>query len=222
MKKILLYILIVLLFQVVTFAQGNPQKEYLKSNPDKKEFNQAHWKKIKQSMLREARGNAKDKGEDFNSNDFEDNRQNASYYEYEEESYKGEYAKNNGERASDYNVEKEDYSKGQGDNTSTAGSKENTGTYYSKERKKKETTSQRRENTTYDGKGLGTFGSIILYTVLAIFLGFIIYFLFVNISISEDGKSLKEAALEKPPVELEKSELERMLEEALADRKSVV
>ena len=227
MQNKIIYILTLVLFQIITHAQIDVQEEYLNSNPTKKEFNKNHWKKIKKTMLREARGNAKAKGEDFNRRDFEDNNQNASYYEYEEESFDGEYAKNNGERESNYEYEEEniDYNKGNGENFSNYESRdhnEKTGEYYSKDRPsngntRRSNSSRNNRGSSYNGGGLGTFGSIFLYTLLAVFLGFIIYLLFVNTTLSEKGKSFKEVQLERAPVEITKTELELMLEKALAN-----
>lgn len=224
MRNKIIYILSLAFFQVAVYSQVDVQEEYLNSNPSKQEFNKNHWKKIKKTMLREARGNAKAKGDDFNRSDFEDNNQNASYYEYQEESFDGEYAKNNGERKSDYTYEEEniDYNKGDGDNFSNYESRdhdEKTGEYYSKDRSQSEksNSSKKNRNSSYNGGGLGTFGSILLYTLLAVFLGFIIYILFVNTTISEEGRSFKEVELERAPVEISKTELELMLEKALTN-----
>ena len=225
MGKKIIYILTFVLFQIVIHAQVDVQEEYLNSSPTKQEFNKNHWKKIKKTMLREARGNSKARGEDFNRKDFENNKQDASYYEYEEESFNGEYAKNNGERDSDYQYEEENinYNKGNGEGSYNYESREHnekTGEYYSKERSSdspltKSKSSRSSNNSSYSGGGLGSFVSILLYTALALFLGFIIYILFVNTTISEEGKKFKEIELEKAPIEITKTELELMLEKAL-------
>lgn len=173
-------------------------------------------------MIKEARGNKKSNGKEFDGSDFERNNQNASYYEYEEESFSGEYAKNNGERPSEYeyNEEHKNYKKGEGNNYFDYEKKDRNiekGEYFSKKREVEENESRTKEsnNTSSNGEGIGAFGSIILYTLLAIFLGFIIYFLFINTTLSDEGKKVNELEIEKAPVEITKSELELMLEKAL-------
>ncbi len=226
MNKLLTNI-VLFIFPLLVIGQNGPQEDYLNSKPEQQEFNPKHWKKIRKTMLREARGNAKAQGEEFNRSDFESNQQEASYYEYEEESYDGEYAQNNGERPRDYEFEdyeyNEEYKHGEGEEFSYYESKERdveTGEYYSKNREQNytESSSRRNNNTSsYNGEGMGTLGSILLYTLLAVFLGFIIYILFINTNVSDKGKTVKEVELEKAPVEITKSELELMLEEALAN-----
>ena len=199
-----------------SYAQENPQQDYLDANPTQESFDGNHWRQVRKTMLREARGNAKAKGDGFDQEDYEVNSQDASYYDYVEESFEGEYAKNNGEASAD-----KDY-----DNyTSQAGYEslehdEKKGSYFSKERKSSPSNqrSRRNRNIEFDGSGLGTFGSILLYSLLAVFLGYIIYMLFVNTSFSDKGKSIKTEILERAPVEIPKSELEQMLEDALVNK----
>lgn len=221
MKFYLFYISIFIL-PFFCVAQNNPQQEYLDSKPKQHKFNKKHWKKIKRTMLREARGNGKANDENFSSRDFQGNNQNSSYYEYQEESFDGEYARNNGETSNDYEYEEDysNYKQGEGNNYSFESKERDleTGEYYSKRREQNYTESRPRNNSSndsYNPEGMGTFSSILLYTLLAVFLGFIIYILFVNTKVSDKGAKVKEVELEKAPVEISKSELELMLEKAL-------
>lgn len=222
MNKKLIYILFLFFVQGFILAQETANEEYLKSTPSTEKFNANHWKKIKQTMIKEARGNSKSKGKEFEGSDFEKNNQSASYYEYEEESFSGEYAKNNGERLSDYeyNEESKNYKKGEGEDDFSYDRKNHNiekGEYFSKKKEYRENKTRVKEtnNNLNGGDGIGTFGSIILYTLLAIFLGLIIYFLFINTTVSEEGKKVSELEIEKAPLEITKSELELMLEDAL-------
>lgn len=220
MIRNLVYILLLLLAPIFIVAQSSANEEYLKSNPSKKEFNSNHWKKIKRTMIKEARGNSKSKGKEFSHSDFEKNNHDPSYYEYEEESFSGEYGKNNGESSSDYEY-KEEYKKGEGDQGYSYEKKdhnEKKGDYFSKKRDQKENKTQPRSSrdNSQNGEGIGAFGSILLYTLLAVFLGLIIYFLFINTTVSDEGKRVKKLEIERAPVEITKSELELMLERALA------
>lgn len=224
MKFYLFYISIFILPYLVG-AQNTPQQEYLDSKPQQQKFNKKHWKKIKKTMLREARGNGKANGKDFSSKDFQDNNQNPSYYEYKEENFDGEYAKNNGESSNDYQYEEDynNYKQGEGEYNTKYKSKERNlkkGEYFSKKRKQNSTERRPRNNAgndSFNSGGMGTFTSILLYTLLAAFLSFIIYILFVNTTISDKGAKVKKIELEKAPVEISKSELEIMLEKALED-----
>ncbi|MCT4581840.1 MAG: hypothetical protein N4A35_10515 [Flavobacteriales bacterium] len=225
MNPFIIYIAL-FIFPFFVWGQNGPQEDYLNSKPKQQEFSPKHWKKIKKTMLKEARGNAKAKGEEFKRSDFESNQQEASYYEYEQEAYNGEYAQNNGERPRDYEVDdyeyNQEYKHGEGEEFSYYESKERdveTGEYYSKRHDQNYTPSSSRNNSSsYNGEGIGSLGSVLLYTLLAVFLGFIIYILFINTTISDEGKSIKEVKLEKAPVEIAKSELELMLEKALANK----
>jgi hypothetical protein len=219
MRGNIIYILLFVFFHCLATAQGGPNDEYLRSEPSQQEFSTNHWRKIKKTMIREARGNAKSKGKEFNRSDFEDNTQNASYYEYEEESFSGEYAKNNGERENDYDYKEQGQEYKQGEGSSSFERKdhnEDKVEYYSKNRQQA-SKSRTSNNNNYSGEGIGPFGSIVLYTLLALFLGFIIYYLFVNTQISDTGRKIEELELERAPVEISKSELEVMLEQALAN-----
>lgn len=210
------YILLLVFSHYFVLAQNSPNDEYLKSKPSQQKFSTNHWRKIKKTMIREARGNAKSKGKEFNRSDFEDNTQDASYYEYEEESFSGEYAKNNGERENDYDYKEQNQEYKQGEGSTGFERKDHNEDkieYYSKKREQE--SSRTSNNNNYSGEGIGTFGSIVLYTLLAIFLGFIIYFLFINTTLSDEGKKVNELEIEKAPVEITKSELELMLEKAL-------
>lgn len=221
--KIFLFYISIFILPLFVVSQSNPQQEYLDSKPQQHEFNSKHWKKIKKTMLREARGNGKANGENFNSKDFQGNSQNPSYYDYQEETFDGEYAKNNGERSDDYDYEEEhvNYKEGEGSNYYKSKERDlETGEYYSKNREQNYSESRPRSNSSdssYNPEGMGTFTSILLYTLLAVFLGYIIYVLFVNTTISDKGAKVKEVELEKAPVEISKSELEIMLEKALAN-----
>lgn len=137
------------------YAQENPQEDYLNANPVQESFDKNHWKQVRKTMLREARGNAKAKGGNFKHQDYEVNTQEASYYDYQEESFEGEYAKNNGENLAD-----DDY-----ENYSSAGGyeslehNEKKGSYFSKENKRKSSSrrTKRSRNSEINVKGLGTF-----------------------------------------------------------------
>lgn len=223
MLKKLIYILFIFYIQGLVIAQESANQEYLESKPSNQEFNTNHWKKIKRTMIKEARGNAKAKGEEFNRSDFSENKQGESYYEYEKESFSGEYAKNNGERSYDYeyNEEHSKYKKDEGETNFNYEQKErdiDKGEYFSKKnteqhREKKSSPSSSNSNN----QGMGAFGSIVLYTLLAVLLGVIIYFLFINTTISDNGKRFEELEIEKAPVEISKTELELMLEKALVN-----
>lgn len=209
------YLILLFLVSGIGYAQTNPQEEYLNGNPAQKSFDNNHWKQVKKTMLREARGNAKAKGDKFSPQDYELNTQEASYYDYQEESFEGEYAKNNGEDLADSDYD--NYSSEEGYESLEHNEKK--GNYFSKERKQEriKRRAKRNKSTALNIKGLGTFGSILLYTLLAIFLGYVLYTLFVNASLSDKGKTIKTEILERAPVEIPKSELEKMLENALAN-----
>ena len=218
MENKLIYIFILSFFQWSLYAQESANQEYLKSNPFQQEFSSSHWKKIKRTMVREAKGNGKSKEEEFSRSDFENNSQDASYYEYEEESFSGEYAKNNGENDYEYEEERLNYKSDEGEGYANYNRKERdleTGEYFTKNKEYKERRVREKNNKSYNGEGMGALGSIFLYSLLALFLGAIIYLLFINVTISDEGKKVTSVEIDKAPIEIPKTELELMLEKAI-------
>ena len=206
-------LLILLLITISGTSQG--KTEYFNTPIKRKEFSERRWKSIKQTMVKQAKGNAYAKGETFGKQDFEPNQNPESYYDYEEEDYEGEYAKNNGEHQTYY--EEEEYAQ-----NNRRGEKgyvqqkhnEKTGDYFSKNEKKTDNPRPKSNKKITVSPAF----SWILYLLLAIFLGYIIYLLFVHTTLSEEGAKIEEENLEKPPIEIPKTELELMLEQALKEQ----
>ncbi len=216
MRRKSIHLILFLLVLWNGYAQENPQEDYLNANPVQENFDKNHWEQVKKTMLREARGNAKAKGDDFKAQDYEGNTQEASYYDYQEESFEGEYAKNNGEDLADDDYE--NYASSGGYESLEHDEKK--GSYFSKEKKQNKASrrARRNRNPAVNVEGLGTFGSILLYALLAVFLGYVIYVLFINTSLTDKGKAIKTETLERAPVEIPTSELEKMLEKALKEK----
>ena len=89
--KYLLSLVVVLGCILTSKAQQN-YDDYINSSPDKKEFSDTQWKKLKGKMKSESSGNPAN-GEDFNSSDYGPSEgSEGDYYDYEAEDYKGEYS----------------------------------------------------------------------------------------------------------------------------------
>ncbi len=207
--KTVCLILMIFVFENGT-AQLSPQEKYLKGSPSKENFDNNYWKQVKKSMLREARGNAKEENERFEKQDYEVNLQESSYYDYQEEDFEGEYAKNNGEYLDD--IDYDDYVREKG----TSNYNEKKSNYFSKSKaKSKRKWELNTGSNKVEKKGLSVFSAIVLYVLLAVLLGYLIYEFFLKVSFSDKGKTIVSEVLDVAPVEISKLELTEMLEKAL-------
>lgn len=226
-----------------SFGKGHSQsaenqEEYLKSSPEKHELNQKSWEKERGSMVKEARGQAESSEvKDYNlrPNDVAtESEKEGDFYKYEEEGFEGEYAEY--ETYDDFEYEEgENYSGGpsEGGNGSENRNenRENRGggnnNYHPRDRdldygenqyhpEEREHRYNRERRSNSSGGGMGIL-QIILILLLIALLGFLIYQLFMKTSLDDKGKKVVVPLEELEPSEIPKTELELMLEKALAD-----
>jgi len=216
-------------FGANVFAQLESQDEYLRSIPEKHSFNEKKWNESRGRMMKEARGeNANSSIKDYNLNpkDVASEPENeGDYYRYEEEGYEGEYAEyENYERADNEEYEgEEDYGEGSNGNSghNNYHPKDRDLDYgenrsYPEEREHRYNRPRSSSGSSGSVGGLG-FLQFILIGLLIALLGFLIYQLFMKTSLDGKGKKVQVILEELAPSEIPKTELELMLERALAE-----
>lgn len=211
------------IFSINDWSAQTNNANYLEKKRSKENFDATRWSNAKRSMLKEARGDANAKGESFSKKDFQQNKQEESYYKYKEETYEGEYARNNGEFETPFGpFSNEKYTTNESDYSYNDSKKRDLkkGTYYSKKENNNYSFNERKnyDDSNSKNKRIGSFGTIILYATLAIFLGLVVYYLFVHTNLSDKGKKVNTNETEVAPSEISKTELELMLEKALSEQ----
>lgn len=214
-----------LMVSLSLYGQIN-HEDYLKSNPDKKEFDGKQWNKLKGKMKSESSGQSSSEGDgnEFNSNDYSSGSsgEQGDFYEYYEEEYKGEYSEyQNYEDYEDYEYsEYDDYEYYDNESYYYNENEKEGYEYYEKPQDKSQSSSKKniklKNNNLNVSSGALSFTQIILIVLGIAILAFIVYYLFMRFSEDSDGAKVKLDFNEMAPSEIPKSELERRLEEALA------
>ncbi len=223
-KYILLLCLTLILSQGVFHAQKT-QEEYLKSNPDKKEFSKEKWNSLKGKLKNESSGNTKNNGNgEFNlePKDFTNEKApEGDFYEYEKENSKGDYSEYQNMEYEDYEYDEEyDNYEYQENTYNSKPEKEETYSNIKKPKKpskpKKPKKSKQKNIDTSSGKTVFSVLEIIAYIVIGALIIFLVYYFFLNYKGSDTETKIDANFDETPPSEIPKSELERRLEAALA------
>jgi len=244
MKNIVL--ISILLFSFLGLSAQNAQDDYLKSDKKKHGFSQKKWKKLRKRVIKESRGNKGNPGDynlkpqDVTTEDYSDE----SFYEYQEESNHGEYSdyeydtdpyyEDQGSGSGGGSGGGNGYGSGSGDgggsgNGGNGGSYNDEYYYDDNQDVDKGQYKSHPEDYEYDEKktssssssgdgGGGGFLMVLLIIVLAAVLAFIIYQLFMKTELDEKGAKVVKELEELAPTEIPKTELELMLEKALADK----
>lgn len=229
-KHSIALVLISILMGTVSLYAQNDYDDYINSSPDKKEFSEKQWKKLKGKMKSESSGKSGN-GENFNSSDYStaDDIQGESdgdFYDYEEEDYKGEYSEY--QNYDDY--ENQDYEYDEYDDYDSYSNdnyyyedpdKSEKYEYYEKPVEKEKTSSKshrsvNRDNSSVNvGSGALSFMQVLLIIIGVVLLAFLIYYLFMRYQSDNDGATVSTNFDDMAPSEIPKTELERRLEEAL-------
>ena len=198
---------------IQTSAQEtSAQDDYVNSVQEKHTFNKKKWGGLKDRLISESDG-AYSSG---------DGGVKGSYYNYDNEDYYGKYSehKNNDDQYS--NNEGQANSKEDGlkdDEEVIYHPKEDNAEYgqqgYHPKEKQPQQTSRNNSNASTGG-GMG-FLQYVLFGLLIVLLGFLIYQLFLKISFDDKGAKVIDDFEELAPTQIPKSELELMLEKALAN-----
>ena len=206
MRQVIIHIV---LLSVLSFPAQEPsaqessaQESYVNSTPEKHSFNNKKWSGLKDLVINESGGA-------FGS---ENRVAEGSYYNYEKED------------TQDFYEENQAYSKGSG-----AGSESEEGANYHPKEKNLEHPQQRytpkgkqfqrtskKTNSSSVAWGMGPF-QYILFGLLTVMLAFLIYQLFMKTSFNNKGAKVIDHLEEVAPTQIPKSELELLLEKALAN-----
>lgn len=228
MKELTKHIILLIAVSIgaLSFYGQTDYDDYMNSSPDKKEFSDTQWKKLKGKMKSESSGSSSS-GEDFNSSDYstsDDIQGEGDFYDYEEEDYKGEYSKY--QNYDDY--ENQDYEYDEYDDYDSYSNDsyyyedpDNSGeyNYYEKPVDKSSSPPKRRINSDNSdvniGSGALSFMQVLLIIIGVVLLAFLIYYLFMRYQSDKDGATVTTNFDDMAPSEIPKTELERRLEEAL-------
>ncbi len=250
--KWLKYISAILIFccSITVNAQfDSEQDRYINSDQGKEEFQKNNWDKLRKTMIKESRGGSQGTGtpssnesSDYNlqPGDYTmEDREEGSFYDYEEEDYNGEYSEY--QYDDEYYEYYEEGSGGgrngeSGDGYGSGGGNDGFGGYNRKDReidygdskdrprsedynynKQRDRTSRSPDVSTGTGAGMGLL-QWFLIILLAIGLGVLLYYLFMNVSMDDKGQKVVTELDDLEPTEIPKSELEIMLEKALANK----
>jgi hypothetical protein len=216
------FLVILLLNHPVCYAQKS-QDEYLKSNPDKKEFNQEKWNSLKGKLKKESSGGSGNGEINFEPKDFTNEKApEGDFYDYDKEDAKGEYSEYQNFENEDYEyVEEYDNYEYQENTYNSKPDKEETYSNIKKPKKptepKKPKKSKQRNSDSSSGDGVYKVLEIIAYIVVGGLIIFLVYYFFLHFKGSDSGAKIEVNFDETPPSEIPKSELERRLEAALAN-----
>lgn len=217
-----LFLLVTLLLShVVCHAQKN-QEEYLKSNPNKKEFNQEKWNSLKGKLKKESSGSSGNGEINFEPKDFTNEKApEGDFYDYEKEDAKGEYSEYQNSENEDYEYDDEyDNYEYQENSYNSKPQKEESYSNVKKPKKQSETRKpkkrkQRNNESSSSGDGVYSVLEIIAYIVVGGLIIFLVYYFFLHYKGSDSGAKIEMNFEDTPPSEIPKSELERRLEAAL-------
>ena len=213
-KHIAFFSVLILSIQVSAQAPS-AQDEYVNSSQEKHDFNKKKWGKLKDRVTEESGG----------AYSSENGGSQGSYYNYDNEDYDGKYSEyKNDDAQYPYEEDKsssegngEGNGNGEGSNYHPEGDNIEHGQqdYHPKENKEYQQPKQSRSNSS-SGSGMG-FLQYLLFGLLAVLLAFLIYQLFMKTSFDDKGAKVVDNFEELAPTQIPKSELELLLEKALAN-----
>ena len=210
--NILLSVLICL--TQVSAQEPSAQNNYVNSAQEKYSFNKKKWSSLKDRVINESGGayssyNGGVEGSYYNY-DNEDNEGKYSEYKNDDDQYayeedqaysEGGGLEDKGDGGANYHPEEDNAEYGQQG-------------YHPKEKKFKRTN---RNNTSISPGGDMGFLQYVSFGILAILLSFLIYQLFVKASFDDKGSKIVDDFEELAPTQIPKSELELLIEKALAN-----
>ncbi len=190
----------------ISAQEHSAQDDYVHSAQEKYNFNKKTWGRLKDRVTKESGG----------AYSSESGGVEGSYYNYDNEDYDGKYSEYKNE--DDQNLYEGDGPKGENDGGASYHPKENNKehgqqNYHPKEKQPQRTS--RNNNRDSHGGDMG-FLQYLLFGLLTVLLAFLIYQLFVKTSFNEKGAKIVVDFEELAPTQIPKSELELLLEKALA------
>jgi len=191
--------------------EPSAQEDYVNSTQEKHAFNKKKWGSLKDLLINESDGT-------YNSGD---RGVKGSYYNYDNEDYDGKNGEHNNEDDQYSNKRDQAFSK-EGGHKNEGGvgykPKEDNAEYGQQgyhPREKQPQQTNRNNNNVSIGDDMG-FLQYVLFGLLTVLLGFLIYQLFFQFSFDDKGSKVISDFEELAPTQIPKSELELMLEKALA------
>lgn len=211
-KHTALFLVLVFTMQV-SAQEPSAQDDYVNSSQEKHDFNKKKWGSLKERVINESGGAYGSENEGVEG----------SYYNYDKEDYDGKYSEYKNE--DDYLYE-EGQAYSEGDETRSesdggvnyhpkeGGAEHGQQGYHPKEKQFQRT--NRNNNSVSPGGDMG-FLQYVLFGLLAVLLAFLIYQLFMKTSFDDKGAKVVDRFVELAPTQIPKSELELLLEKALAN-----
>ncbi len=217
MRQVIIHIVLLSVLGCLTqIAAQEPsaQDDYVNSAQEKYNFNKKKWGSLKDRVINESGG----------AYSSENGGVEGSYYNYDNEDYDGKYSEYKND--DDQYIYEEDQAYSEGDGSEDEGDgganyhpKEDNAEYgqqgYHPKEKQPQQTNQNNNSVSPEG-GMG-FLQYVLFGLLIMLLGFLIYQLFVKTSFDDKGAKVVVDFEELAPTQIPKSELELLLEKALAN-----
>ena len=207
--NILLSVLICL--TQVSAQEPSAQNNYVNSAQEKYSFNKKKWSSLKDRVINESGGAYSS----YNGG------VEGSYYNYDNEDNEGKYSEHKNDDDQYAYEEDQVYSEGGGLEDKGGGGanyhpEEDNAEYGQQGYHPKEKKFKRNNNSISPGGDMG-FLQYVLFGILAILLSFLIYQLFVKTSFDDKGSKIVDDFEELAPAQIPKSELELLIEKALAN-----
>ena len=197
----------------ISAQEPSAQDDYVHSAQEKYSFNKKTWGSLKDRVIKESGG----------SYSSENGGVEGSYYNYDNEGYDGKYSEYKNDDDQYLYEGGQAYSEGGGPEGENAGgvgyhpnennTEQGQQDYHPKEKQPQQTS--RNNNSDSQRSDMG-FLQYVLFGLLTVLLAFLIYQLFVKTSFNEKGAKIVVDFEELAPTQIPKSELELLLEKALA------
>ena len=188
-------LLLVLGFTTQVSAQEpSAQDDYVNASQEKHDFNKKKWGNLKERVINESGG----------AYSSENGGAEGSYYDYDNEDDVG--------KSGEYKSDDDQYLYKEGQAGRGSDGEAN---YHPQEEEQRQRRSQSRGGNS-SGGDMG-FLQYILFGLLAVLLAFLIYQLFMKTSFDDKGSKVVDRFEELAPTQIPKSELELLLEKALAN-----
>ena len=217
MRQVIIHIALLSVLGCLTqIAAQEPsaQDDYVNSAQEKYNFNKKKWGSLKDRVINESGG----------AYSSENGGVEGSYYNYDNEDYDGKYSEYKND--DDQYIYEEDQAYSEGDGSEDEGDggvnyhpKEDNAEYgqqgyHPKEKQFQRT--NRNNNSVSLGGGIGLL-QYVLFGLLTVLLAFLIYQLFMKASFDNKGSKVVDRFEELTPTQIPKSELELLLEKAIAN-----
>ena len=217
MRWVPIYIVVFSMLGCITkiSAQENSvQDDYVNSMQEKHNFDKKNWGSLKDRIIKESGG----------AYSSEHGGVEGSYYNYEDESYDGNYSEYKNDEEQYIYEEDQPYLEGDGTKGESNGGvnyypKKSNGEYGQQDYHPKEKQFQRenRNNNSVLPEGGMEGLKYVLFGLLTVLLAFLIYQLFMKASFDNKGAKVVDRFEELTPAQIPKSELELLIEKAIAN-----